>query len=32
MNYEMEYDIYTQKDLISRIETKVNELGDYLFP
>ena len=32
MNYEMEYDIYTQKDLISRIETKVSELGDYLFP
>lgn len=32
MNYEMEYDIYTQKDLISRIETKVNELSDYLFP
>ena len=32
MNYEMEYDIYTQKDLISRIETKVSELADYLFP
>jgi hypothetical protein len=32
MNYEMEYDIYTQKNLISRIETKVSELGDYLFP
>ena len=32
MSYEMEYDIYTQKDLISRIETKVSELGDYLFP
>lgn len=32
MNYEMEYDIYNQKDLISRIETKVSELGDYLFP
>ena len=32
MNYEMEYDIYTQKDLISRIETKVSELGDYLHP
>lgn len=32
MNYDMEFDIYTQKDLISRIETKVSELGDYLFP
>ena len=32
MNYEKEYDIYTQKDLISRIETKVGELADYLFP
>ena len=32
MNYDMEYDIYTQKDLISRIETKVGELADYLFP
>jgi hypothetical protein len=32
MNYEMEYDIYTQKDLISRIETKMSELADYLFP
>ena len=32
MSYEMEYDIYTQKDLISRIETKVSELADYLFP
>jgi hypothetical protein len=32
MSYEMEYDIYTQKDLISRIETKVSELGGYLFP
>ena len=32
MNYDMEFDVYTQKDLISRIETKVSELGDYLFP
>lgn len=32
MNYEMEYDIYTQKDLISRIETKMSELANYLFP
>ena len=27
----MEFDVHTQKDLISRIETKVSELGDYLF-
>ena len=32
MNYDMEFDVYTQKDLISRIETKVSELADYLFP
>ena len=32
MNYDMEFDVYTQKDLISRIETKVGELADYLFP
>ena len=32
MNYDMEFDIYTQKDLISRIETKMSELADYLFP
>ena len=32
MSYDMEFDVYTQKDLISRIETKVSELGDYLFP
>jgi hypothetical protein len=32
MAYDKEFDIYTQKDLISRIETKVSELGDYLFP
>ena len=32
MNYDMEFDVYAQKDLISRIETKVSELGDYLFP
>ena len=32
MNYEMKYDIHTQKDLISRIETRVGELADYLFP
>ena len=31
MAYDKEFDIYTQKDLISRIETKVSELGDYLF-
>ena len=31
MNYDMEFDIYTQKDLISRIETKMSELADYLF-
>lgn len=32
MTHDMEFDIYTQKDLISRIETKVGELADYLFP
>ena len=30
--FDMEFDVYTQKDLISRIETKVSELADYLFP
>ena len=32
MNYDMEFDVYTQKDLISRIEKECDSLADYLYP